>query len=360
MRIRSTGGRGLAGALAALSASGAVIVVAGVAVGGAVAGGTTGVLTYIASSRSVLNQNVEVANTDGSDPRTLAPGTAAAVSPDGSSIAVVQSLPPQDNSTSELLVYPESGGRATKLYHCKGYFTVYGWSSDSALLLGSCPHGVNQTGPLLVINAASGAVATIASGVIEGASFAPNPSNDVVYALAASQLLSVPVNLYTASPSGSGTLQLTHGGISTNPLWGPNGIVFARQTSRGHTKAPINQIWSIEADGSGARQLTHMSVDPLAEGLVPVELSANGQHLLANFVGTDQSAAYAVDLSATNVVPRPLVRSENVADAISADGNTVLFTNGFDGDPTSIDSVAFDGGKPTVLARHGARASWNE
>lgn len=358
-RRGSAAGRGLAGALAALGASGAVIVVTGFVASGASASGSTSILTYIANSRSVLNQKVEVASIDGTGARELGPGTTATVSPDGNSIAVVQTLPPQDDSTSELLVYPSAGGSPTKLYHCRGYFTDYGWSANSALLLGTCPRGINQTGPLLAIDAATGTASTLASGVIQGASFAPNSSNDVVYALGASQLLSAPVNLYTTSSTGSGTLELTDGGISEAPLWGPSGIIFARQRSRGHTKAPINQIWSIEPDGSGAQQLTHMSVNQLAEGLVPVALSANGQHLLADFEGTDQSSSYAVDLSAANVVPRLLVRSENVADAISTDGSMVLFTNGFEGNATSVERVPFAGGKATVLVRHGAEASWN-
>lgn len=349
----------LAAALAAFGGCGAVIVVAGIAAGGAAASGSSPILTYIANSRSVLNQKVEVAGIDGRGARLLGPGTTASVAPDGTRIAVVQALPPQDNSTSELLVYPSGGGSPTKLYHCKGFLTLYGWSEDSALLLGTCPHGLNQTGPLLAVDVASGTISTLASGVVEGASFAPNSSNDVVYALGASQLLSAPVNLYTTSATGGSTLQLTHGGISLDPLWGPNGIIFARQTSRGHTKAPINQLWSIQADGSGARQLTHMAVGELAEGLVPVALSADGLHLLADYVGTDQSESWAVDLSATSVVPRRLVKSENIADAISSDGSTVLFTNGFEGNPTSIDSVPFSGGKPTLLVRHGAEASWN-
>jgi hypothetical protein len=51
--------------------------------------------------------------------------------------------------------------------------------------------------------------------------------------------------------------------------------------------------------------------------------------------------------------------SENLADAISKDGSTVLFTNGFEGSPTSVERIPFGGGKATVLVRHGASASWN-
>lgn len=316
-------------------------------------------LTYIENSRT-LHPSVELANVTGGDPRRLGAGSSAMLAPDGGSVAVVQELAPPDNSTSELLVYPASGGAGMKLYHCPGFLTVYGWSSDSKLILASCPHGLNDSGPLLVIAAGGGSVATISSGVIDGASFATNSSDDVVYALGATQLLTAPVNLYRSSPAGGERRQITHGGISTSPVWGPRYIVFARTTSRSTVNAPINQLWSIAPNGSGARQLTHMSVNALADGLVPVAFSANGEHLLAGFTGTDQSASWVVDLADKTAVPRRLIDSENTPDAISRDGGTVLLTNGFEGQPTSVESVPWGGGKPTVLARRGANASWNE
>jgi hypothetical protein len=343
----------LAAALAvALASSGLYVAVAAQAT-------PAGLLTYISNSRT-LHPSVELANLNGSDPRRLGPGTSAALAPDGESVAVVQELAPPDDSTSELLVYPTSGGAGVKLYHCPGFLTVYGWSADSTLILASCPHGLNDSGPLLVIAAGGGSVATIASGVIDGASFAASSSDDVVYALGATQLLTAPVDLYTSSPTGSERRQITHGGISTSPVWGPSYIVFARTTSRGTVKAPINQLWSIAPNGSGARQLTHMAVNALADGLVPLAFSANGEHLLAGFTGTDQSASWAVNLAGKTTVPRRLIDSENAPDAISRDGGTVLLTNGFEGQPTSVESVPWGGGKPTVLAPHGANASWNE
>ena len=316
-------------------------------------------LTWIKSSNA-QNGTVEIANVNGSGLRALAPGTSAAVAPDGASVAVVQELPPTDNATSELLVYPASGGAAVQLYHCDGFLGVYGWSADSKLILASCPQGLKDKGPLLAITAAGGSVATIATGAIDGASFAPNSSDDVVYALGSTQMLTTPVNLFTASPTGTGTQQLTHGWVISAPVWGPKYIVFARSTSRGHQIAPINQLWSIDPNGSGLRQLTHMKVDPLAAGLEPLAFSANGQHLLCGFSGTDQSASWAVTLTGKSVALRQLLNVFSVPAAISSDGSEVLLTKGFEGAPASVVSVPWAGGKPTVLAPHGAQASWNE
>src|ERR1019366_1955223 len=155
MKPIGTAAKGRLVTLGAALALGALL--AGIAVHArAASAGPAAVLTWVKSSNS-LNGSVEIAKLNGSDVRTLGPGTSATVAPDGLSVAVVESLPPADNATSELLVYPASGG----------------------------------------------AVATIASGAIDGASFAPNRSDDVVYALGSSQLLTAPVNVFTTSPTGT-------------------------------------------------------------------------------------------------------------------------------------------------------------
>lgn len=325
----------------------------------AASAGPGAVVTWIKSSNS-LNGSVEIAKLNGSGVRTLGPGTSATVAPDGAAVAVVESLPPAGNATSELLAYPASGGAAAvKLYHCDGFLRIDGWSADSKLILASCPRGLNDKGPLLVIAAGGGSVATIASGVIDGASFAPNRSDDVVYALGSSQLLTAPVNLFTTSSTGTRTQQLTHRWVISAPVWGPNDIVFARTTSRGKEIAPINQLWSIDPNGTALRQLTHMKVDPLASGLEPVAFSANGQHLLCGFSGTDQSSSWAVTLRGKTAVLRQLLNEFSVPDGISRDGSEVLLTKGFEGEPTSVVSAPWGGGRPALLAAHGENASWN-
>jgi hypothetical protein len=155
------------------------------------------------------------------------------------------------------------------------------------------------------------------------------------------------------------THQLTHGWVLAAPVWGPHYIVFARTTSRGKLIAPINQLWSIDSNGTALRQLTHMKVDPLASGLEPVAFSANGQHLLCGFSGTDQSSSWAVTLKGTSVALRELLNEFSVPDGISRDGSEVLLTKGFEGQPTSVVSAPWGGGAPRVLVPHGAGASWN-
>jgi hypothetical protein len=347
----------LAGAIVAVVAVGVSIVAIAVSASASAASGPY--MTFIEHSRSIT-PSVAIANIDGSGVRTLGPGVLAQISPDGSEVAVVDDLP--GNRGATLSLYPAGGGSARELYHSAGFISLDGWSADSTMLLAFAPAGLKNLGPLLAITASSGASATIATGNIEGASFSQAGSNDIVYALSTSQLLTAPVNLFTSSPSGGDTREITDDGHSIEPLWGPHDIVFARFKLRGQDAAPINQLWSINADGTDPKQLTHMSVGMLVSGLVPVAFSADGTHLLAAYGGQDTSASWTVDLSRTPAVVRDLnhVFDGNFPDGISRDGKTVLLNKGFEDSPPSVETVPWGGGKPTVVAKHGANASWND
>jgi hypothetical protein len=104
-----------------------------------------------------------------------------------------------------------------------------------------------------------------------------------------------------------------------------------------------------------------MSVSALVDGLVPVAFSATGAHLLADFQGTDTSAAWTVDLSSAKPVVRDLdgIADGNIPDGISGNGETVLVDNGFEGTAHSLETIPWGGGKPTVLVKHGGNGSWN-
>ena len=97
-------------------------------------------------------------------------------------------------------------------------------------------------------------------------------------------------------------------------------------------------------------------------GLIPLELSANGKRLLAEFVGQDTSVGFAVNPKTGGV--RALSRdSENgfVAANLSKDGNTVL---GHTGGPApdrsnNVVTMPYRGGKATVLVRHAFSPDWS-
>jgi hypothetical protein len=95
---------------------------------------------------------------------------------------------------------------------------------------------------------------------------------------------------------------------------------------------------------------------------VPVELSADGSRLLAEFVGQDTSVGFAVNPRTGRT--RSLSRdAENgfVGFDLTADGRTVLGHTGGP-DPTGRHNVAtmpWGGGEPEVLVRGAAFPDWS-
>jgi hypothetical protein len=316
--------------------------------------GVPAMMTYI---KGLVTQtpSVWVSGLDGSSPMRLGLASSALLSPDGSEVAAVSVAKGQTVKASTLSLYASSGAASSTVTRNVQIMQLLAWSADSKLLLVAVGASPAQ---LKVINPTTGQSHMIATGVIDGASFAPGPSNQVVYARAAPN--SSLVNIYVTSASGTGTRQLTHDGRSEYPLWGPSGIVYSRETARAKNPYPELQLWFIRASGAGARQLTHVPVDAHLEGLTPIALSANGKHLLANFVGPDHTEAYTLDLSQPKTVWRDLGNG-NIGDAVSADGKTVLVTKGRVDNlaQLSIQTVPWAGGKATTVVTQGAYASWN-
>jgi len=308
-------------------------------------------MTYI-TGLGTAHPQVWIAAVNGSGAVALGPASSAMLSPDGSAVASVSIA----KTEKTLSLYPAAGGTPTVVQKSVQVMQLLDWSADSKLILVSI-------GPQLdVVNAATGQALTIATGVIEGASFSPGTADAVVYARAAPN--STTVNIYTTSSIGIGTRQLTRDGRSELPLWGPNGIVYSHEYPRAKNPYPELQLWFMKANGSGAHRLTHISVSSSVEGLTPIAFSANGQHLLANFVGPqDHTEAYAVDLTKPGGAPRNLTSQDNgyIGDAISADGRTILLTKGVADNlaPLSIQTITWSGGKPTTVVKLGAYASWN-
>jgi hypothetical protein len=316
----------------------------------------TAMMTYITGLATT--PEAYVALTNGSSPFLLGAAHSAMISPDGSEVATVSQGDAVKQSTLKLYL----NDVAQLSIPNPQVIQLLGWSADSKLILVMV--GTTQE-QLNVIDAATGQSHTIATGVLDGASFAPGPSDEVVYARAAPKQTAV--NLYTTSATGSGTRQLTHDNRSEDPLWGKQGIVYSRETPRAKNPYPELQLWFIKPNGTGARQLTHVVVPSNLEGLEPVAFSANGEHLLANFVGpvgSNWTEAYALNLSARNSLPRDLTGQGNgyIGDAISAGGRTVLITKGTTKNlaSLSIETVPWAGGKPTTIVSQGADASWNQ
>jgi hypothetical protein len=98
------------------------------------------------------------------------------------------------------------------------------------------------------------------------------------------------------------------------------------------------------------------------QGLIPLDFSAAGSRLLAEFVGEDTSEAFAVNVTNGRARALHVGREEVQGAGISSDGATLLLnTQSFEQAPSHgrIVTVPWAGGAPTVLVAHGAQASWN-
>jgi hypothetical protein len=314
-------------------------------------------LTYIAAGTDAGTSEVMLASANGENPQPLGPASTAVLSPNGDFVAAVVVNDSQSVHTASLVLYSAAKKRpARTLRQSSGQLTLLAWSPDSREI------AVIDGNALLVLGL-HGRARTIATGTITGASFAPTEPDKLVYARAASLLVDSKVNLYTAAASGGPSIELTYDGLSQDPLWGPKGIVYSHEAS---STNPDYQLWLIQPDGDGARQLTTVTVSPPFSGLEPIAFSKNGTHLLANMNAPDSAEAWGIDLGGRHAVAHDLSTPgvATIGNAISRSGQTVLVTDGYgstsDGDLSSqsVAAVPWTGGLPTVLALHAAFASW--
>ncbi|HYB29397.1 MAG TPA: hypothetical protein VEF89_22490 [Solirubrobacteraceae bacterium] len=311
-------------------------------------------LTYMTGSLSQGPTWVWVADGNGAHPRRLASGSWPALSPSGLMVAMVP------EAGSAVIVYAPSEAVLGRFFASARYGAhTFAWSPDSRYLAVALqPATGSHSGPcLVVIDTRTSRTRTVASGWIQGVSFAPTGADRLVYALGKTGS-----NLYTAGAAGGQVKQLTHDGVSLNPVWGARGIVFDRETPRtryGLPSYPAYQLYLLA--GSRLTQITHMSVGWEGEGLIPQAISADGTKLAANWVGDDMDQGWTV-----NIVTRALreLPASFTADGISRDGRRVLlesmFGLMFSPATSKIETIPFAGGRLTMLVTPGGEASWNQ
>jgi hypothetical protein len=302
---------------------------------------------------------VWLANADGQNPRQLGPGTAPLLSPDGTIVAAAATA---------------SGGPALRLYGPGAPRNMFeqtlhaaqplSWSPDSrylaVALTGRDPASASRS-ELVVVDTHTGAFTTVAHGQIHGASFAPDHSDRLVYAVARSPALTAVTNIYVANADGSNRRQLTFNGTSLNPVWGAQGIAYNVEQARTN-ELPAYQLWLASPSGGRRRALTHLVVPALRNGLVPLAFSGGGGRLLAAYIGVDTNQAWAVSVP-TGRAHRVLVAGNPVAGGgISSDGGTLLVDSGGFLEPPSfgrIVALQFGGGSAQTLVAHGSDPTWN-
>jgi hypothetical protein len=298
------------------------------------------------------NSVVYVAADDGSKRRRVGIGRAPAVSPDGNWVAWIG----KDDGLDQLMLQRAAGGATLVVLHSRSLDSIR-FSPDSSMV-----GAVLSSRALRIYVLGADTVVPVGSGFIRGWTFAPD-SKTVAWGRAAKSAPESAGDVYTAPvAAGSAQRRLTRTGDALNPIWGPQGLVFDRQRPR-EGDAPVFNLWAIQPDGSGLRRITRLKIPPLASGLVPLDLSADGGRLLAAFTGQDTLVGFTVDPQdgATRSLSRNF-EAGLVGYDLSADGATIL---GHTGGPEPSDAhdvvtVPYrSGGKVKVLVHKAAYPHWN-
>src|SRR4051794_21648603 len=314
--------------------------------------------------RQPLKPSVWAAADDGTGAHRLASGSLPRISPDGTAV-VYQAATYDHTFRTDLMVVPADGTAPPRLL-AKGWqdaFT-FAWAPDSRTVAAVVGPEIGRR-TLALIDVATGARRTVATGWFSGVSFSP-AGDELLYARATSGRYPPRSDIWRApaAPGGAAPVALTTDHRSQSPLWGPAGqVVFVRLVDAARRKyGPKNELYVMAPDGSGTRRLTRTKVGQLLQGLAPTAWSADGRRLLAEFNGQDTTYAETVDpLTGAH---RPVVRAEEsgfIGTDLTADGTTILgATGGFDpGSKHDVVTIPYRGGAPTVLVRGALDPDWN-
>ena len=316
-------------------------------------------LAYV---KNPMNPVVYAAKDNGSGAFKVGSGTNPKVSPDGDVIAYSR----EGNGGKRGLVLGAAtagGGSTPVLANLQDSFYLT-FSPDSKLVAAVRGPEIGK-GKLVLLDVTSGTVLrTVASGYFSGISFSPD-GTELAYSVSQSEDFPAKTDVFTATVAAGKPVQITKGGNSVDPLWGPSKIVFAKQLGAGSRRyGPKNELFLMNPDGSGQKRLTHTKVDPLLQGLYPTEWSASGKQLLAEFEGQDTS--YAVAVNPRTGAQRPLDKMGDgergfVGTALSSDGTTVLgFSGGFEPGPNhSVATIPYGGGKAKPLVKGAYEPDWS-
>jgi dipeptidyl aminopeptidase/acylaminoacyl peptidase len=309
-------------------------------------------------TKGVQKQRVYVAEDNGAGARQIGVGSNSRVSPDGEWVAYERQ---SQSGTSELRLYQVDVHKSERVLNPWAESYVFAWSPDSTKFA-AITGGVRGKRTLLVIDAKSLKREKVATGYFNGVSFSPE-SDELVYGVSQTEN-TLKSDIYRYELGGSAPTALTTGKKSAYPLWGPKGQIafvgYSRLDKR--DEAPAGQIFLMNEEGQRISQLTHTKITPLASGLVPTAWSENGDRLLTEFGGEDQS--YAVAVSAVTGTEKKLTKDPETGfqgTAISPDGTTVLGAVGlgFGGNPDpKVVTVPFTGGPEKVLVPGGYQPSW--
>jgi Tol biopolymer transport system component len=306
-------------------------------------------LVYVKDAGSE-RPRVYVAEDDGTKPRQIGVGSQPTVSADGRWVAWVAEGP-----LRQVLLRRADRSRKPRKLARSSTVSELRFSPDSTEL------GMALAGRLAVHDIPTRTTFNAASGIIRGFSFSPD-SKSVVYGTSGrNDAADAQSDLYAIEFDAGPRSRLTRDRKSLNPLWGPGGIIHDRQKVR-PGDAPTYNLFEVQPDGGSLRRITALRIPSLLTGLVPVELSADGSRLLAEFTGQDTGVGFAVNprTGGTRSLGRDMENGFLGFD-LSADGRTVLGQTGGP-DPTArhdVVTVPWGGGEPTVLVKRAASPDWS-
>jgi hypothetical protein len=300
---------------------------------------------------------IVIARGNGSGRRVLGDGWESFVSPDGARVAVTDfDQTSVGRTTHTLKLFATAGGAPAPVIAIE-CLSVH-WSPDSTKL--ACvdsPITTGDPGRLLVIDAASAAVTTLATGYFDSrVSFSPDSAR-LAYAQNASAASTRGGALKTVDLATHATATLRHGAAA--PVWGPRAIAFSTVKPGGPYGLKLN-VAVVKPNGTGFRRLTRFRPRFLQSGLSPVAWSANGRRLLAALGGQDTWQAYAVNPKRGGA---RAIRAFVTPAALSRDGRFVIGGDNteasFDPGRSNVVRVPWTGGKARVLLRRAGSPGFN-
>ena len=311
-------------------------------------------LVYVKNAGSA-EPVIYAASNSGKDPRRLGIGRAPTISPDGRWVAFV-TIPSGESELDGVVLLRLDAGSQRLVMRSRSIGSLR-FSPDSTKL-GAIAAGER----VRVHDIASDKVRVAAEGEIRGYSFSPD-SASVVVGRATKPRFQSPSDLYTGPALGGRKLtQITDFGRAMNPVWGAEAIIFDRFRRR-KDDAPAFNLWAVEPVENGAlRRLTALNIPPLANGLVPLEVSADARRLLTVFTGQDTQVGFTVATRSgkTRALSTDF-ETGIVGFDISANGKRILAHSG-GGDPGAahdVLSLPYDGdGEAKVLVEDAAYPDW--